>query len=132
METNATNKKLIYPELSYLLVGVCFEVHNDLGHYGREKQYGDLLEKKLTALRIPFRRELRTMQGSNILDFLIENKIVLELKTKYALTKEDYYQLQRYLQQTGFRLGLLINFRSKYLRPKRVIRIDKNPDSAFM
>lgn len=132
MGTNSTNIKLIYPELSYLLVGICFEVHNTLGHYSREKQYGDHLEQKLKEFKILYKRELRIGQTGNILDFLVDNKVVLELKTKQVLTKDDYYQLQRYLQRTGFRLGLLINFRSKYLRPKRVIKIDLEGKSKFV
>ena len=45
-DTNNTNR-LIYPKLSYLIVGVCFEVHNELGKYAREKQYADLIQLNL-------------------------------------------------------------------------------------
>ena len=49
MNTNYTNKnnKLIFPELSYLLVGICFDVHNVLGRFAREKQYSNLIELRL-------------------------------------------------------------------------------------
>ncbi len=123
MRANTTNTKLIYPELSYLLVGICFDVHNTLGHYAREKQYADLLEQKLKEVRLSHKREFRIGQTGNIVDFLVDNKIVLELKAKQVIAKDDYYQLQRYLQHTGFPLGLLINFRGKYLRPKRVLKL---------
>ena len=68
MHTNYTNKneKLIYPELSYTLTGICFEVHNELGRYAREKQYGDLLEKKLKERKISHKRELRIDKTGNI------------------------------------------------------------------
>ncbi len=122
--TTNTNVKLIYPELSFILVGICFRVHNSLGRFAREKQYGDSIEKHLQEKKIPYKREFRFGDSGNILDFIIDNKIVLELKTKPSITKEHYYQLQRYLQSSGLKLGLLVNFRSRYIRPKRVIRTE--------
>ena len=56
-----------------------------------------------------------------MVDFLIENKVVLELKAKRMLTREDYYQVRRYLGALDFKLGLLINFRDKYVRPRRIL-----------
>lgn len=120
MDTN----KLIYPELSYTLVGICFSVHNQLGPYAREKQYGDLLEEKFRETGLNYSREVPIGEAGNVIDFLLEKKIALELKSKRTITKEDYYQVQRYLQESHLRLGLLINFRNRYLRPIRVIRID--------
>lgn len=116
--------ELIYPELSYLITGILFEAHNEKGRYAREKQYGDFIEKKLKELGIPYKREIIIADSGNTLDFIIENKIVLELKNKTILTKQDYFQLQRYLQTTGIKLGILVNFRYKYLKPIRIVRID--------
>ncbi len=116
--------KLVYPELSYLITGILFDVHNELGRYAREKQYGDVLARALKAQNIKFCRELSIAGSGNIVDFTIEDKIILELKTVPAIVYGHYRQVQNYLQQTGLRLGLLINFRSQYLRPIRIIRID--------
>ncbi len=58
------------------------------------------------------------------MDLVIEDKVALEFKAKRILTKEDYYQMQRYLQESGLKLGILVNFRDKLIRPKRVVRID--------
>jgi len=134
MHTNYTNKreeKLIYPELSYILTGVCFEVHNKLGRFAREKQYKDLLEKRLKEIKIPYEREFKIEKTGNTVDFLIDNKIILELKAKPFILKEDYYQTQRYLQASNIKLGLLVNFRSRYLKPIRVIRIDTQAKTKF-
>ena len=84
MGTNDTNKnqKLIYPELSYTLTGLCFEAHNTLGRYAREIQYGNCIEEKLKTANIPHKREFRVGDTGNVLDFLIDDKIVLEIKAK--------------------------------------------------
>ncbi len=131
MNTNLlipANKKreteLLYPELSFDVVGLCYNVHNELGRFAKEKQYGDCLEEKLKTKSVAYMRELRIGNTNNIADFLIDNKIILELKSKRFLLREDYLQTQRYLQATGVNLGILVNFSGKYVRTHRVIRID--------
>jgi len=116
--------QLVYPELSFKITGILFSVHNELGSYAREKQYGDVLANKLKENHINFTRECRISSSGNILDFIIENKIAIELKVVRILTKENYEQMQRYLQETQLKLGLLVNFRNKYIKPVRIIRID--------
>lgn len=132
MSTNDTNAKLIFPELSYILTGVCFDVHNQLGRFSRERQYCDAIETRLKELGIPYKREHTIPGTGNRLDFLIDGKIVLEVKVKTFLLKEDYYQLQRYLQILGVKLGLLINFRNRYIKPKRIVRIDTSAKDRFV
>ena len=48
--TNSTNK-LLYPELSYKIVGLLFNVHNNLGRFRNEKQYSDAIEQELKILK---------------------------------------------------------------------------------
>ena len=121
---NKISKKLLHPELSYQITGILFDVHNELGSFAREKQYGDLMEERLKESKIPYVREISIGNSGNILDFLIDQKIILELKAVRILTREHYRQIQNYLQQTKMDLGLLINFRNKYIKPSRVIRIN--------
>ena len=133
MNTNATNNsKLFYPKLSYTITGICFAVHNTLGRYAREKQYGDALECELKKQNLNYIREWNIVNTGNRADFLLENKIILEIKSKKMVLKEDYYQIQRYLQSTKLQLGLLVNFRQRYLKPQRIIRIDTDVREKFV
>ncbi len=119
-----TSEKVLYPELSYKISGIIFSVHNELGFYAKEKQYGDLLEKKLIEIGTLYKRELRISDTGNILDFLVDNCIVVEIKTVRFITDENFRQIQNYLQQTGMKLGILVNFKSKFIKPLRVIKLD--------
>src|SRR3989338_547713 len=104
-----TRKQLLHPELSYQVTGILFAIHNENGmEYKREHSIGN---------------------SGNVVDFLVEDKIVLELKAKRLLVKEDYYQTQRYLQEAGIQLGLLVNFRDEYLLPCRIVRIEQEIES---
>lgn len=124
MPTNGRKSDLFYPELSYQLVGILFSVHNELGLWSREKQYSDLIEKKLKEIKLPYKREFFIGDSGNIVDFLIDEKIVLEIKAKRVIVRADYDQVQRYLQETGLKLGLIANFHNRYLKPVRVVKID--------
>jgi GxxExxY protein len=125
-KTKTCSKKVVYPELSYLIFGILFEVKKELGEYAREKQYGDLLEKKLREKNIFYGREVAIGNSGNVIDFLVDNKIILELKAVRFFTKDNFRQIQNYLQQAQIKLGILVNFREKYLKPKRIIRIDSD------
>ena len=127
MRTNDTNK-IIHKELSYLINGLLFDVHNSLGRFCREKQYCDVFENLLKQNNIQYDREkplpieIIDNQFTNKVDFAINNKLLVDFKAKSVVTKEDYYQMNRYLEASGCELGLIVNFRNKYLKPIRVIR----------
>ena len=121
-------QELIYKELSYEITGLLFEIHNELGRYCNEKQCGDLSEKKLKDRGIKYEREKIIPPsfngekfGRNRVDFIIEDKIIIEFKCKRIIEREVFYQMQRYLIAFNKKLGLIVNFREKYLKPKRVI-----------
>ena len=133
METNNQKKvEVLYPELSYKIVGLAFEVHNELGPFAREKQYADLLEEKFKIENVKYRREFSMGDSGNIADFIVgENKeILLELKTVRVVGRAQFSQIQNYLQRSHIKLGILINFSDKYLRPKRVLRMGDKSQSA--
>ena len=123
-----TSEKVIYPELSYRITGVLFEVHNTLGRFAREKQYCDLLENIFNREKVSFKREKEIPienvgKFTNRVDFDINNLILIEIKAKPAILRGDFDQMNRYLDSSGRKLGILVNFRSKYLKPIRVVSI---------
>jgi len=127
--------KLLFPGLSYKLTGLCFKIHHRLGRFCSEKQYADALEIALEESKIGYRREydignlnLPVLTG-NRTDFLIENKIIVDVKSKKFVTKDDYNQMQRYLQGGKIELGMIVNFRNTYLKPKRILNIKSYSDN---
>lgn len=120
--------RVLYPELSYKICGLCFAVHNRLGRFRNEKAYADALENMLVAADIKYQRECalgNSFNGEkkrrNIPDFVISDVIILDVKAKRIVTKEDYYQMRRYLTASDKKLGIIVNFRQNYLNPKRVL-----------
>lgn len=116
---------LLYPELSYELVGLCYDTHNEKGGFAREKQYADAFEEKLEAAGIQFEREFQIGDTGNTADFFVEGKIILEFKAKRFLAPGDFVQTQRYLQATGVKLGILVNFGPKYVQAERVVLVER-------
>jgi GxxExxY protein len=120
---------LIFPELSYKIVGILFEVHTLLGNRYQEKYYQRAVAIKLKNNNISFKKEISVdliidneKIGKYFLDFLIEEKVILELKAKPSFTKNDYRQVQAYLKATNLKLGILANFYSESLEYKRILK----------
>ena len=101
--------------------------HNDLGRFAREVQYCDYFEELLKQYAVGYQREFEIKKfksdspKGNRVDFLIENKIIVDFKAKSLITKDDYIQMQRYLGASSIELGLIVNFRNSFLKPKRVL-----------
>lgn len=119
--------KIVYKELSYHITGLCFRAQKELGRFCRERQYTDRLEELLKVEKVRYQREfeIRKLNSDstkgNRVDFLIEDQMLLDAKAKPFITKEDYLQMQRYLRGANLKLGLIVNFRDTYLKPKRVL-----------
>jgi len=90
MAPNKTQSHVVLPKLSYTITGLCFDVHNELGPYAKEKQYGDCQENKLEVAGLNYKREMRIGDSGNILDFLVEGQIAVELKARRSVIGEDY------------------------------------------
>ncbi|ASS50936.1 MAG: NADH:ubiquinone oxidoreductase [Candidatus Fluviicola riflensis] len=123
-------KTLIYKEEAYEIIGLCMEVHKELGPGFSEIVYKDALEHELKLRGINFEREreFQVYYKGIILphkfyaDFLVDETIILEVKTVSSLQKEHLEQTINYLCVSGLNLGLLVNFRSNSLEYKRLVR----------
>lgn len=114
MTTEIKNKDLILPELSYHVVGVLFEVSNELGIGHLEKYYYRAIKNGLEKRKLRVKTQVylpvefqNSKLGNYFLDFLIEDKIVLELKIGEKFKKTDFEQIHAYLKATGTPLGIL-------------------------
>ncbi len=120
---------LIYKEESYRIIGLCMEAHGILGKGHSELVYKDALEYEFSVNQIPFSREKSyKIQYKDIIlprrynaDFVVYDKIILELKAIESLTNGHIKQTLNYLAASKLKLGLLINLGEDSLAHKRII-----------
>ncbi len=131
-------KDLIYKEEVYAIIGGCFAVYKDKGCGFLEPVYQECLEIEFDHLKLPavpqpqlaLTYRGRTLQQTYRPDFICYGKIVLELKAVSALVDEHRAQVLNYLNATGFKLGLLVNFgHYPKLEWERIVNTPK-PDMA--
>jgi GxxExxY protein len=120
---------LILEKESYQIIGACIEVHKHLGPGFLEIVYKDAPEYELNDNKWLYEREkeYKVMYKNRVLkhkffaDFIVFDKVVLEVKHADAFTDEHISQVLNYLKVSGCRLGLLVNFGKKSLQHKRLI-----------
>ncbi|WP_018626883.1 GxxExxY protein [Niabella aurantiaca] len=129
MKKNFDEKEYPWQSESYVLIGIAMEIHRILGKGFLEIVYKDAFEYELNNRGIFYEREKEySISYKNIIlphrfcaDFVIENKIILELKSRKGIVEDHYAQVINYLAVSKLRLGLLINFHEKSLEYKRII-----------
>lgn len=121
---------LIYPKLCYQVMGILFEAYRQLGPGYQEKYYQKVVALELKNCKLNYKQQVRVpleykgaKVGNYFLDFLIENRMVLELKKGDRFSKKDIEQVYAYLKATGLKLGIIANFTSKGVRFKRIVNI---------
>ncbi len=120
---------LLYEDLSYATVGAALEVHRTLGPGFLEVVYERALDHELTIRKIPFERQISLLVkykdlsiGRFRVDFVVDGKIILEIKAASTICPAFISQAHHYLAATGLRLAILLNFGAESLQVRRVIR----------
>ena len=119
----------IYKAESFKILGCCMEVHRELGRGHNEVIYKDALEIEFKRQGILFLREQEyTLTYKNVVlphkyfaDFVVLDKIILEVKAVEGLIASHVKQTLNYLAASKLRLGLLVNFGEDSLTYKRVV-----------
>jgi len=114
---------------TYKIIGICMEVHRNLGPGLLEVVYKDALELEFKENNIPFEREKEySIEYKGIIlphkfyaDFIINEDIVLEVKAIKEFSNEHIAQILNYIKLSDSEVGLLVNFQTKSLQYKRYI-----------
>jgi len=120
----------LFKEETYLIIGAAMEVHNELGSGFLEPVYQEAFEMELTNQKIPHKREKtiniyyknEKLKKEYSADFFCFDKIIVELKALNELNSDHESQLLNYLTATNSKVGLLINFGTKSLQYKRMVK----------
>ncbi len=122
-------------ELTYKIIGCAMKVHNKLGNGFQEVIYQRCLAIELEREQIIFGREVEQTiyyddinVGTRRADFIVENKVVVELKALITLENVHLAQAKNYVVAYDFAKGLLINFGAKSLEYKLIF----NPKYSSM
>ena len=120
---------LLHEETTHKILEVCFEVSNELGSGFLESIYQNALliafqDKGIKVIpQYPLRVLFRNQEVGNFYaDFLVEDKIILEIKAVTALAPEHQAQVINYLKATRIEVGLLVNFGKPKMEYKRLER----------
>src|SRR4051812_16600235 len=128
MKPQLKRNDLVYPELSYEIVGCAYEVFDELGAGHAEKTYQRAFAVALRKKEIAFKEQVYysvkfkdEIVGKAFLDFEIESKIIVELKKNVHFSKSHLEQVLNYLKVSNLKLGILITFSNEGTNFKRIV-----------
>jgi GxxExxY protein len=113
---------------TYSIIGAAMEVHRQLGRGFLESVYQEAMALEMTALGIPYRREVeitvfykgQQWKACFRADFLCFGSVIVELKALANLSGIEEAQIINYLKATGYEIGLLLNFGASSLEHRRL------------
>jgi len=121
--------ELIHKELTFAVIGAAMEVHRILGPGFLEAVYQAALERELTLRAVPFEKQVKlpvkykeVIVGDYFADFIIDGKLIVEIKAVSNFNSQHQAQAMHYLAATGLHLALLLNFGTGSLEHRRVIK----------
>jgi len=122
-------KELIHQNESYQIIGICMEVHNNLGPGFLEIVYKDALEYEFKKAGIPYEREKEyvvhykdiVLPHKFYADFVVFDKIILEVKAVSAIADKFTALAINYLKVSQNKLALIVNFGELKLNFKRIV-----------
>lgn len=128
MSYTLRRKDLLYPDLSFRLNGILFDIFKQLGGGHKESYYQRAVRVALVQKNIPFQEQYYVpvqykgaIVGTYFLDFYIDKKIVLELKRGQFIPAHIINQTKQYLEATNAKLGLIGCFTHRGVFIKRII-----------
>jgi GxxExxY protein len=123
-------------DLTYAIRGAIFEVNKVLGPGFLEKVYEEALLSELRSRDLKAESQVpievlykRKVVGEYFADILVEDKVIIEIKTVENIAKTHEAQLLNYMKATGIKVGLLVNFRHSKAEIKRMVfNLPEGPD----
>lgn len=123
-------KDLIYADVCYKIMGELFAVHTELGSGHKENFYQKAVAEEFRNSGLKFQEQLPakiTYRGKIIgiyyFDFLVDDKIVLEIKVRNYFSEKDIKQLYAYLKAKNLKLGIIAHFTKSGVKFKRIANI---------
>ncbi|MBU2037332.1 GxxExxY protein [Patescibacteria group bacterium] len=128
LKTEIRRKDLIYPELSYQIMGILFDVWKEVGAGHKENFYQRAAANDFRNGKLSFEEQLPVkinykgkFIGIYYFDFLIDSKIILEIKVRNYFRKKDIDQLYSYLRARKLKLGIIAHFTNTGVKFKRIV-----------
>jgi GxxExxY protein len=125
---------MLLDDITYKINGCAMRVHNILGNGFQEVIYQRCLAIELSKAGLTFLREKEQIiyyevqeVGTRRVDFIVENKVIVELKAVIKLENVHLAQAKNYVVAYDYDIGLLINFGSTSLQFKKIYHPVKNP-----
>ena len=122
---------LLFPELSYKIVGCAFDVFNEIGGGHKELTFHNALGVAFQSKELLFKENLyypvkfKTVTvGKNYFDFLVEENVIVEIKSADRFIKPHFDQLLNYLVISNLKLGILTAFSRTEVKFKRILNVE--------
>ena len=111
------------PEAS-VIIGCAMRIHTAIGPGALESAYSECLAHELTKVGLPFKREIAlpltyegvSLRRAYVADFIVNNAVLLEIKTVDVILPVHTAQLVTYLKLSGIKKGLLLNFKARRMK----------------